>query len=157
MAAKGVDGLQLSSYPPQIMAAIIDEAKKRGLRTAAHLSQLGVAAMNALDAARRGLTTLEHWYGLPEALFTDRTVQDFPPDYNYNNEQDRFGQAGRLWKQAAPPYSERWNAVMNELIKLDFTLVPTLTIYGQPRLDEGTPRRVARRIHASLALGVLSP
>ena len=24
---------------------------------------------------------------------------------------DRFGQAGRLWKQAAPPGSEKWNAV----------------------------------------------
>jgi hypothetical protein len=60
-------------------------------------------------------------------------VQEFPPGYNYNNEQDRFGQAGRLWKQAAPPYSERWNAVMNELIKLDFTLVPTLTIYEASR------------------------
>ena len=53
--------------------------------------------------ARWGLTTMEHWYGLPEALFDDRTVQDYPLDYNYNDEQHRFGQAGRLWKQAAPP------------------------------------------------------
>jgi Amidohydrolase family len=133
MAQKGADGLKLSSHPPEIMAATIDEARQRGLRTAAHLSQMGVAAMNVLDAARLGLTTMEHWYGLPESLFTDRTVQEFPPDYNYNNEQDRFGQAGRLWRQAAPPYSERWNAVMNELIKLDFTLVPTLTIYEASR------------------------
>ena len=48
---------------------------------------------------------MEHWYGLPEALFDGRTVQDFPLDYNYNDEQHRFGQAGRLWKQAAPPGS----------------------------------------------------
>ena len=101
---------------------------------------MGVAWMNALDAARLRLTTLEHWYGLPEALFTDRTVQDFPLDYNYNNEQHRFGQAGRLWKQAAPPFSERWNAVMNELIKLDFTLVPTFTIYEASR-DQMRARR----------------
>jgi imidazolonepropionase-like amidohydrolase len=133
MAQKGADGLKLSSHPPEIMAATIDEARKRGLRTGAHLSQMGVAGMNVLNAARLGLTTMEHWYGLPESLFTDRTVQEFPPGYNYNNEQDRFGQAGRLWKQAAPPYSERWNAVMNELIKLDFTLVPTLTIYEASR------------------------
>ncbi len=133
VAKKGADGLKLTSFRPDIMAAIIDEAKKNGLRTACHHAQMGVARMNVLQSARLGLTTMEHWYGLPEALFTDRTVQDFPLDYNYNNEQDRFGQAGRLWKQAAPPYSEKWNAVMNELISLDFTIVPTMTIYEASR------------------------
>jgi len=115
------------------MAATIDEAKEQGIRTACHHAQMGVAWMNVLDSARLGLTTMEHWYGLPEALFADRTVQDFPLDYNYNNEQDRFGQAGRLWKQAAPPYSARWNTVMDELIELDLTLVPTFTIYEASR------------------------
>ena len=89
--------------------------------------------MNALDSARLGLTTMEHWYGLPEALFIDRTVQDFPADYNYSDEQGRFGQADRLWKQAAPPFSDHWNDVMNELLELDFTLVPTFTIYEASR------------------------
>jgi hypothetical protein len=133
VAAKGADGLKLSSHRPDIMAATLDEAKKRGLRTAAHHAQMGVARMNVLDSARLGLTTMEHWYGLPEALFDDRTVQDFPLDYNYSDEQHRFGQAGRLWKQAAPPGSPRWNTVMDELLKLDFTLVPTLTIYEASR------------------------
>ncbi|MCS6818244.1 MAG: amidohydrolase family protein [Blastocatellia bacterium] len=132
-AAKGVDGLKLTAYDPEIMAALIDEAKKHGLGTAAHLAQTGVARMNALDAARLGLTTLEHWYGLPEALFADRTVQDFPYDYNYNDEQHRFGQAGRLWKQAAPPGSPKWNAVMDELIRLGLVLDPTLSIYEASR------------------------
>jgi hypothetical protein len=60
-------------------------------------------------------------------------VQDYPLDYNYADEQHRFGQAGRLWKQAAAPGSERWEAVMKELVSLDFTLVPTLTIYEASR------------------------
>jgi imidazolonepropionase-like amidohydrolase len=132
-AAKGVDGLKLTAYDPEIMAALIDEAKKHGLGTAAHLAQTGVARMNALDAARLGLTTLEHWYGLPEALLADRTVQDFPPDYNYNDEQHRFGQAGRLWKQAAPPGSPKWNAVIEEMIRLGLVLDPTLSIYEASR------------------------
>ena len=76
---------------------------------------------------------MEHWYGLPEALFEDRTVQDYPLDYNYLDEQHRFGQAGRLWRQAAPPGSARWNAVIDELVELDFTIVPTLTIYEASR------------------------
>ncbi len=76
---------------------------------------------------------MEHWYGLPEALFTDRAIQDFPLDYNYNNEQHRFGEAGRLWQQAAKPYTEHWNKVMDELISLDFTLDPTFNIYEASR------------------------
>ncbi|HET7745689.1 MAG TPA: amidohydrolase family protein [Vicinamibacteria bacterium] len=133
VAKKGADGLKLTSLRPDIMAATLDEAKKQGIRTAAHLAQHGVARMNVLDAARMGLTTMEHWYGLPEALFADRTVQDFPLDYNYLDEQHRFGQAGRLWAQAAPRGSEKWNAVIDELIRLDFTIDPTLTIYEASR------------------------
>jgi hypothetical protein len=76
---------------------------------------------------------MEHWYGLPEALFTDRTIQDYPVDYNYSDEQHRFGEAGRLWKQAAPPGSQKWNDVMNELIALNFTIDPTFTIYEASR------------------------
>jgi hypothetical protein len=131
--AAGADGIKLLGERPDIMQAVLDEAKKQGLRTACHHSQLNVAWNNVLDSARWGLTTMEHWYGLPEALFTDRTIQNFPLDYNYNNEQDRFGNAGRLWAQAAPPFSEHWNAVMDELIALDFTIVPTMTIYEASR------------------------
>ena len=84
-------------------------------------------------AGKAGLTTMEHWYGLPEALFTDRTIQNYPTDYNYQNEQNRFEEAGKLWKQAAPPYSEHWNKVMNELLALDFTIDPTFNIYEASR------------------------
>ncbi|MGH7505800.1 MAG: amidohydrolase family protein [Longimicrobiales bacterium] len=130
---KGVDGFKLGSFDPPIMEALIDEAKKQGLGTQAHLAQTGVARMNVLDAARLGLGSMEHWYGLPEALFDSRTVQDYPVDYNYNNEYHRFAQAGRLWKQAAKPGSEQWNAVMDELLELGFVLDPTMTIYEANR------------------------
>ena len=132
-ADRGIDGLKLGSYDPDIMAALIDEAKQLGLGTQAHLAQTGVARMDVLDAARLGLGSMEHWYGLPEALFDDRSVQDFPLDYNYNNEYHRFGQAGRLWKQAAEQGSEKWNAVMDELLDLGFVLDPTMTIYEASR------------------------
>ena len=132
-ADRGIDGLKLGSYDPDIMAALIDEAQQHGLGTQAHLAQTGVARMNVLDAARLGLGSMEHWYGLPEALFDDRSVQDFPLDYNYNNEYHRFGQAGRLWKQAAEQGSEKWNAVMDELLDLGFVLDPTMTIYEASR------------------------
>ena len=132
-AKKGADGIKFFGASPEIMTAALDENKKLGLRSACHHAQLAVARWNVLHSARAGLTSMEHWYGLPEALFDDRTVQDYPADYNYQNEQHRFEEAGRLWKQAAPPYSDHWNAVMEELLALDFTLVPTFNIYEANR------------------------
>jgi hypothetical protein len=132
-ASRGVDGLKLGSHEPAVMAALIDEATQRGMGTQAHLGQMGVARMNVLDAARLGLGSMEHWYGLPEALFNDRTIQDYPYDYNYNDEYHRFAQAGRLWRQAAEPGSDRWNAVLDELLELGLVLNPTLTIYEASR------------------------
>ena len=132
-AKKGADGIKFFGAEPEIMKAALEENKKLGLRSACHHAQLSVARWNVLHSARAGLTTMEHWYGLPEALFEDRTVQDYPLDYNYQNEQHRFGEAGNLWKQAAKPYSAHWNKVMNELIDLDFTLVPTFNIYEASR------------------------
>jgi hypothetical protein len=132
-AEKGADGIKFFGAEPHIMKAALEENNSLGLRSAMHHAQMSVARWNVLNSARSGLTSLEHWYGLPEALFDDRTVQNYPLDYNYNNEQDRFGEAGRLWKQAAAPYSNHWNKVMNELIELDFTLDPTFNIYEASR------------------------
>jgi hypothetical protein len=101
--------------------------------TANHHDQTGVYHINALTSARMGLGSLDHWYGLPEALFEHQTIQDYPPDYNYSDEQWRFGQAGRLWKQAAAPGSEKWNSTRDELVGLGLTLVPTFTIYEANR------------------------
>ncbi|MFT5102968.1 MAG: hypothetical protein ACI86C_000618 [Candidatus Latescibacterota bacterium] len=132
-AKKGADGIKFFGAEPKIMAAALDENKKLNLGSACHHAQLSVARWNVLHSARAGLTSMEHWYGLPEALFDDRTVQNYPLDYNYQNEQHRFEEAGKLWKQAAEPYSEHWNAVMNELLELDFTLDPTFNIYEASR------------------------
>jgi len=128
-AAKGADGIKFFGAPPEIMAAALDENKKLKLRSACHHAQMDVARWNVVNSAKAGLTSMEHWYGLPEALFEDRTVQHYPLDYNYQNEQHRFKEAGRLWTQAAKPFSPHWNKVMNELIELDFTIDPTFNIY----------------------------
>jgi imidazolonepropionase-like amidohydrolase len=133
IAKRGASGIKFFGAPPEIMEAALDEARKMGLGSAMHHAQLDVAHWNVLDSARAGLTTMEHWYGLPEAMFEDQVIQDYPADYNYSNEQHRFGQAGRLWKQAAAPGSEKWIAVRDELIAMEFTINPTLTIYEASR------------------------
>jgi hypothetical protein len=132
-AKKGADGIKFFGASPDIMEAALRENKRLGLRAACHHAQMDVARANVLNTASWGLTSMEHWYGLPEAMFDNRTIQDFRLDYNYQNEQHRFGEAGKLWKQAAAPYSEKWNAVMDSLIELDFTLDPTFNIYEANR------------------------
>ena len=113
-ADRGADGIKFFGSRPDIFKAALQENKRLGLRSACHHAQMDVAEMNVLETARNGLTTMEHWYGLPEALFENKTVQNYPVEYNYMNEGHRFEEAGKLWEQAAEPYSKKWNDVMND-------------------------------------------
>ena len=115
------------------MAALLDEAKKLGLGSTAHLQQSGVAQMNAIKAARLGLGTVTHFYGHFESLLKDYVVQPWPVDMNYNDEQWRFGQVARLWDKIHEPGSPEWKAYLEEHLKLGTTFDPTLTIYSAGR------------------------
>ncbi len=128
LAKQGGDGLKVGAERPAIMAALLDEAKKLGLGSTAHLAQTGVAQMNALDAARLGLGTVTHFYGLFEAMYEAHDVQPWPADMNYNDEQHRFGQVARQWS-LVKPHGEKWNALLKELKQLDVTLDPTMVAY----------------------------
>ena len=129
----GADGIKFLSAGPDVMEAALRESDKLGLMTGMHHAQMAVTQVDVLDSSGWGLDAMEHWYGLPEAMFEDKTVQDYPSDYNYNDEQHRFGEAGKLWSQAAEPGSSKWNEVMETLLARDFTLVPTMTIYEASR------------------------
>jgi imidazolonepropionase-like amidohydrolase len=126
---KGVDGLKLGAFRPDIMEALLDEAKKQKLGSTAHLAQTGVAQMNAIDAARLGLGAMTHYYGLFEALYKNHDVQPWPVDMNYTNEQDRFGQVARQWNMIHERGSDEWDALLKEFKELDFILDPTMTAY----------------------------
>ena len=125
----GGDGLKLNSFRPEIMEALLDEAAELRLGSTAHLGQMGVAQMNALDAARLGLGTVTHFYGLFEALYKDYDVQPWPPEMNYNDEQHRFGQVPRQWDLIHERGSPEWTAFLEEMLSLDVTLDPTMTAY----------------------------
>ncbi len=129
----GIDGLKLGSYRPEIMQAILEEAKRLNLGSTAHLGQMGVAQMNAIDAARLGLNTVTHYYGHFEALLKDHVIQPWPADMNYNDEQHRFGQVARLWDKIHPPGSPQWKAYLQEHLQLGTVFDPTLTIYSAGR------------------------
>jgi imidazolonepropionase-like amidohydrolase len=131
--ANGLEGLKLGAERPDIMAALLDEAKKNHLGSTAHLQQTGVAQMNALAAARLGLQTVTHFYGHFEALLKDYVVQPWPVDQVNDDEQMRFGQVARLWDKISPPGSPEWKAYLEEHRKLNTTFDPTMTAYAAGR------------------------
>jgi len=132
-AIEGIDGMKLGSMRPDIMEALLDEGRKVGLGSTAHLAQGGVAQMNAIDAARLGLGTVTHFYGHFESLLKDYVVQPWPVDMNASDEQHRFGQVARLWDKIHEPGSEEWWAYLEEHKALGTTFDPTMTIYSASR------------------------
>ena len=132
-ADNGVDGMKLVAHPPEIMSAMLDEARKLGLGSTAHLEQRGVAQMDALTAAKLGLGTVTHFYGHFEPLLRDFRVQPWPVQMNYNDEQFRFGQVARLWDQIHPPGSPEWKAYLQEHLQLRTIFDPTMTAYAAGR------------------------
>ena len=129
LKSEGAVGVKFFGAPEEILWAGLEEAKKQGLRSTMHHAQLDVKHADVLDTSARGLNSMEHWYGLPEALFEDKTIQHYPLDYNYNDEQHRFENAGKLWAQAAKPGSDRWEYVQSTLLEREFSIVPTFSIY----------------------------
>jgi len=128
-ANQGVEGIKIFNMDPEVMEAAIDEAHKHGMGSVAHLSQLMVGRVNALDAAKMGLDNLTHYYGLFEALYRDEDIQNWPRDLNYNDEQSRFAEVAYQWNKIYPRGSEQWNNLIQQFLELDFILDPTMTAY----------------------------
>lgn len=129
MKKMGASGVKFFGGPEEVLNAALDETVKQGLNSTMHHAQIAVMHANVLATSAAGLKGMEHWYGLPEAMFEGQRIQRYPTDYIYQNEQDRFGQAGRLWEQSAKPGSEKWNSVMNTLLERDFGMSPTFNAY----------------------------
>jgi len=122
----GADGIKTLGVDRDILAAMLDEAHKLGLRVAHHA---GVEETTAWDDIKYGTTSIEHWYGIPDAAI-EGGRQNFPSAYNYNNEVDRFRYAGRLWREASP---ERLTKVLEGMVAANVAWDPTLDIYEASR------------------------
>jgi imidazolonepropionase-like amidohydrolase len=135
-AANNIDGIKFfnrSDETPEIITAAIDEAHKNKMGTVAHLSQNGVANFNARNAGDAHLDTVTHYYGHMESLLKDRTIQDFPIGYDYNDEQDRFGDIARIWNQTYEPGSPQWVEYLEHQKANHVTFDPTFNIYAASR------------------------
>ncbi len=105
---------------------LTEEAKAAGLGVAVHY---GVGEANAAGGAKAGITSIEHWYGIPDSAIAG--AQSLPADYNFMNELDRFRYSGQIWRQADP---SRLDALMNLFIEKGTVLVPTFVAY-EPNRD----------------------
>jgi hypothetical protein len=124
--AMGADGVKFLGLDREVMRAAEDEAHLLGLRVAHHV---GVEETNAWDDIHFGTTSIEHWYGIPDAAIVGG-VQSFPSYYNYNNETDRFRWAGHLWREADPA---RLSMVLDSMVARNVAWVPTFDIYEASR------------------------
>jgi imidazolonepropionase-like amidohydrolase len=126
----GADCIKVSKSPghyPDVMAAIADEGKKLGMFT---MVDLKVSETDALIASNAGVKSIEHWYGVPDAAL--KGSQNFPTDYNYWDELDRFRYAGLLWSEA-DRNPEKLSAVIDAMIHNGTNWNPTMSVYEDNR------------------------
>jgi len=120
---QGVDGLKLSGMDRDLAEALMDEAKKQGLRSAVHIA---VDESTAKDWAELGITSIEHFYGVADAALDG--IQNFPSEHNSSNEIHRFGRAGELYIQ--PNLNrKKLSDVLDLMVKNNVFWCPTLSIY----------------------------
>jgi hypothetical protein len=121
----GARGLKIFINRPDVWAAIADEAKRSDLPIA---TDMKIQELDAIGAARFGVRTIEHWYGIPDAAIPG--PQRFPEYYSYDNEADRFRWAADLWRQAD---TARLSKVIDTLIAHGVTWDPTFAVYEANR------------------------
>jgi hypothetical protein len=128
-------GLRVISMDPlgwslELVTAIAKAAKENGMITSFHLQPSNTAVTNAVRAACAGITMIEHHYGYAESAL-DNKSQDFPRNYSYGNENDRFREAGRVWTYTN---KERLlTTVVDSMLKCGVTLLPTRVVYEANR------------------------
>jgi hypothetical protein len=123
------------AWNPELFEAVCRAVWEAGGTTTVHLPPSTNAVVNAVDAARMGVTFIEHHYAYAESALPRRT-QDFPRDYDYNDENHRFREAGRVWEEAGwnPESRERLlNDVADSLVHYGVTMLPTRVVYEANR------------------------
>ena len=128
--ALGADCVKVSKSPghyPDVLEAIADESNKLGMFT---MVDLKVSETDARVASNAGVKSIEHWYGIPDAAL--KGSQNFPTDYNYWDELDRFRYAGLLWSEA-DKNPDQLSDLMDLMIKNGTNWDPTMSVYEDNR------------------------
>ena len=132
VAAKGMRVVSVGNqaWSQDLFGAVCKAVWDAGGITTVHLPPSTNAIVNAVDAARLGVTMIEHHYAYAEASL-DRTTQDFARDYNFNDESHRFRHAGKVWVDANR--DRLLTEVADTLVKSGVTMLPTRVVYEANR------------------------
>jgi len=100
MVAAGAKQVYLNSlcWNRELFGAAARAVTAAGGITAVHVQPSSLSEVNAVIAAEEGVTMIVHHYGYAESAL-DRTVPDYPRDYDYFDENERFRQAGKVWEE----------------------------------------------------------
>lgn len=118
------------TWDQDLFGAICRAVKAVGGITTVHLQPRNNAVINAVDAARLGVSMIEHHYGYAESALEGRG-QDFPRDYNYMNESMRFRLAGKVWTETNR--GKLLTEVVQKLVDSGVTMLPTRVVYEASR------------------------
>lgn len=137
MAKSGVRQIYLNSlcWNAELFGAAAKAIEAAGMISAVHIQPSSTSEVNALDAAKLGVTMIVHHYGYAESAL-DRTVQDYPDDYNFYDENKRFREAGRVWEEVKrnPQTKHRLlNQVVDELVETGVVMQPNRSTYEANR------------------------
>jgi hypothetical protein len=131
----GVDGIKIIPRPhvtAEILQVMAEGARKASLPAgvAIHIAQS--SELDAIDVTYAGLDkiSIEHTYGIPQAALPGS--QDFPLDYNYSNEVDRFRWDGYIWHEA-DQYEDEVMEVLDTMIENGTVWNPTMVVYEAHR------------------------
>jgi hypothetical protein len=100
MIANGARQFYLNSlcWNRELFGAAARAITAAGGISAVHVQPSSLAEVNAVIAAEEGVTMIVHHYGYAESAL-DRTVPDYPRDYDYYDENERFRQAAKVWEE----------------------------------------------------------
>jgi len=137
MIAAGVRQVYLNgqTWNPEMFGAAAKAVEAAGGITAVHIQPSSTSQVNALDAARLGVTMIVHHYGYAESAL-DRQVQNYPPDYNFWDENKRFREAAQVWIEAGENPETRHrllNDVVDSLVYYGVTMQPNRATYEANR------------------------
>ena len=137
MVANGVRQVYLNglTWNPELFGAAATAVEAAGGITAVHIQPSSTSVVNALDAARLGVTMIVHHYGYAESALP-RGVQNYPTDYNFLDENHRFREAAQVWIEVGenPESKERLlTTVVDSLVHYGVTMQPNRATYEANR------------------------
>lgn len=114
------------AWNADLFGAVAKAVYDAGGITTVHLPPSDIAVVNAVKAAELGVTMIEHHYGFAESALGGGK-QDFPADFNYANEAQRFREAGQIWHDA--PEDLLFGEVVDRLVASGVSLIPDFGAY----------------------------